>query len=65
MKTAKFNQEKKDQDFIKEYKNLMTKAPVVSSLKLEWSQPGDKIEIFTVYEEYTPVKTSSETTFYI
>lgn len=65
MKSVKFNQEKKSRDFIEEYKVLMTKAPIVSGLKLEWSQPGDKIEKYTVYEEYTPVKTSTETTFYI
>lgn len=45
--------------FIDDYNSIMKINKNTSSSKVEWSNKGDKIEKFTMYEDYTPVKTTS------
>ncbi|MEZ4858679.1 MAG: hypothetical protein R2781_07700 [Flavobacteriaceae bacterium] len=46
---------------IAEYQNLMNSYGSFS-IPTEWSKEGDTIQKYSLYEEYTPVKTSGNTT---
>lgn len=47
---------------IMDYEELMKKPSYTKTVSREWTQQGDFFKRFSMYEEYTPVKTSSNTT---
>ncbi|HBH06381.1 MAG TPA: hypothetical protein DDX92_07240 [Flavobacteriales bacterium] len=59
MSKAKKSPKKTDKQFIKEYNELMSTPSFNTDLTRQWSESGDQIQKFTMYENYTPVKTSS------
>ncbi len=52
---------KSDTSFSKEYEELMSRNFNPYSDPVQWKEHGDQIEKFTLYENYTPVKTTSGT----
>lgn len=44
--------------YIKEYKELMSTRILGDECGFEWIEKGDQIEKFTLYDNYTPVKTT-------
>jgi|GEM_PF-1998520 len=56
MKTTR-SIEKTVSEPIEEYERLMSGAPI-QNIRTEWFEVGDMIKKCTVYEEYTPVRTS-------
>ncbi len=62
MSKTKKSSKKPERDYSTEYSELFGKTNYYSSLNnIEWSNPGDTIKKFSLYEDYTPIKTSSET----
>jgi len=61
MGKAKKSLKKVEERFIEEYNELMTNSTFKIGINQEWSERGDRIEKFTMYENYTPVKTSGGT----
>lgn len=53
--------DKKEYRLIKEYEKLMETSSDSFIVPVQWSNEGDSIERFSLYENYTPVKTSGDT----
>lgn len=47
--------------FSKEYEKIMSKSLNPYTKPVQWKEKGDQLEKFTLYENYTPVKTTSGT----
>jgi hypothetical protein len=52
---------KNDGELIQEYNDMMSINSHNSNVRPEWNGSGDYIVKFTLYGNYTPVKTSSST----
>ena len=52
-------------DFEKDYNKIIKSNQTTILNNLEWSSKGDSFIKFTLYKEYTPVKTSCNTTLLI
>lgn len=51
-------------DYIKEYRDLMNEGDTTfQDVHTQWNNRGDQIEKFTLYEDYTPVKTTGGTNY--
>lgn len=61
MSRVKKSTKKTEKQFIDNYNRLMSTNTLKNVIIHEWSEKGDHIEKFTMYENYTPVKTSSGT----
>lgn len=61
MKKTDKPSKKTKKKFVEEYNELMSNSTFKMGMYHEWSEKGDHIEKFTMYENYTPVKTSSGT----
>jgi hypothetical protein len=61
MNKAKKISKETEKKLIEEYDRLMSTGTFKTGTAQEWSEKGDQIEKFTIYENYTPVKTSSGT----
>jgi hypothetical protein len=46
-----------------EHKELMSSFENSFVVPVQWNDNGDQIEKFSLYENYTPVKTSGETSY--
>ena len=51
-----------DESLAEEYNKLFKTFDHTISIRQQWSKPGDIIQKFSIYENYTPVKTSGSTT---
>jgi hypothetical protein len=51
-------------NFEQDYEELMNAVDTTLLREPEWKEQGDTIVKFSMYEEYTPVRTSSSTDLY-
>ncbi|MBC6425259.1 MAG: hypothetical protein GDA51_02060 [Ekhidna sp.] len=64
MKNAK--KSKKKDSFKEDYQKIMQSSERSSFVvPVQWTNEGDSIEKFSLYENYTPVKTSGDTTMFV
>lgn len=49
-------------NFSKEYDKIMKMDNTSVIVNRQWNSEGDRIQKFSLYEDYTPVKTSGSTT---
>ena len=61
MKKEKNKFEEVQNKFIEEYNELMSTHPANTETVEEWHGKGDQIEKFSLYDNYTPISTSNET----
>ncbi len=61
MNKSKNGINKSKKEFVTKYNELMSSKLVNPSTQKQWNEPGDQIEKFTLYGNYTPVKTTSGT----
>lgn len=62
MSNEKKTEKKLDKAFMKDYQKLMsTNTSPFFTINKEWNEKGDVIEKFSIYDNYTPVKTTSGT----
>lgn len=47
--------------FVQEYEELMQSSKDSFVVPVQWTDEGDSIQQFSLYEDYTPVKTSGDT----
>lgn len=50
-----------EETLIKQYEELMESSKSSFVVPVQWTSEGDVIEKFSLYENYTPVKTSDNT----
>lgn len=63
MKTKKKVQESIKKDvYTKEYEQIIGVSKHTTITNIEWKESGDFFKKFSMYDDYTPVKTSSNTT---
>ena len=62
MKTHKPSKKQTDQKFADKYEKIFEKSSYTPNIKREWRHPGDSFKKLSIYENYTPVKTSGSTT---
>ncbi len=53
---------KAKKDYIFDYQAIMNSEKGSQVIPVQWRENGDSIQKFSMYEEYTPVKTSGSTT---
>lgn len=61
MSKVKKSSKESERKLIAEYDRLMSTGTFKTGTAQEWSEKGGQIEKFTIYENYTPVKTSNGT----
>lgn len=50
-------------NFSDDYNDIMKASEKTVIVDTQWSEKGDYFEKFSLYDDYTPVKTSGSTTF--
>ncbi|MCL6293896.1 hypothetical protein [Jejuia spongiicola] len=59
--TKRISKKTQEQELIEDYENLIGSSEFSFVVPMEWSNEGDSIKRFSLYEDYTPVKTSGGT----
>ena len=57
----KQTKKRSSEKLIEEYKEMFKNHFVTTPIKEEWRHPGDFFRKLSIYEDYTPVKTSGST----
>lgn len=55
--------DEKIEKLIQEYNKIMEKSQTTFITNVQWKKKGDNFSKFTLYKNYSPVKTSGNTTF--
>lgn len=53
---------KNEETFFEDYQKIIESSNGSFVVPVQWTNESDSIEKFSLYEEYTPVKTSGDTT---
>jgi len=62
MKTKKIIKTIANDKFTKNYNEIMKTSENTVIINTEWSEKGDQIQKFSLYENYSPVETSGNST---